>query len=138
MRLRNSALTPQPLAAQHADPRLILFDSITNIELIGRIPPLQLLQFNSTKFAPYPTVHMSKKPITADVPVIIYPASQQHIKPVNLFLESARLITPSQIPNLVLKTADTLRGHSKAAVVKTGGSQESFFRLRGRPPISPY
>jgi len=138
MRLRDGTFTPQSLAAQHTDPGLVLLNSVANIELIDCIPSLQLFQLNSSKFTAYPAVHLSKEPVTADMPVVIRPASQQHIEPVNLFLKAAWTVTTGKIPYLVLKTADTLQGYSKPAVVETGDSQESFFRLHGQPPISPY
>lgn len=109
MRLRYGTLTPQPFAAQYTDPRLILFNAVTDIKLPDRIPPLQLLEFNSTKLTAYPAVQLFKLPVTAGVTVIVHPANQQLIELTDLLPESPRFVTPGQLPNLILKTADTFR-----------------------------
>lgn len=109
MRLRYGTLTPQPLAAQYTDPRLILFNAVTDIELPDRIPPLQLLEFYSSKLTAYPAIQPFEEPVTAGITIIVYPANQQLIELADLLPESARFVTPGQLPNLILKTADTLR-----------------------------
>ena len=86
-----------------------LIDAPANIKLPDRIPPLQLFEFNSTKFTAYPAVQSLEKPVVASIPVIVNPANQQLIKLPNLFPEFTRPVTTGQLSNLVLKTADTLR-----------------------------
>lgn len=86
-----------------------LIDAPANIKLPDRIPPLQLLEFNSTKFTAYPAVQPFEKPVVASIPVIVNPANKQLIQLPNLFHETTRSVTTGQLSNLVLKTADTLR-----------------------------
>ncbi len=71
------------------------------------------------------------------MPVVVNPAGQGLVETRNDLWVPPRLISPGQVTNLVLKTGDTLGGQTKAPVAETGDSQGSFFRLHGRPPISP-
>lgn len=137
VRLWYGTSSPETFAAQGAYPRLILIDSITHIKLRHRIATLELFEFHHTQLSAYPAIQFLQFVIASEITIVISPAGQGQIEPSDYLWIPARFVTPGQFTNPVLKTGDTLAGQSKAPVAETGDSQGSFFRLHGRPPISP-
>jgi hypothetical protein len=128
LRLRHPASPPQTLAAQGSLPRLFLCDSITHVEAGCSIATLQLFELHYPQLPAYPAIQFQQLVVAADVPIVVNPTPQRQIQPGNNFRVPPRTVPPCQLPNRILKTADTLRRQSKAPVVETGDSQESFFR----------